>query len=46
MNEIVSTQSKRIDAKDRIFPRFLLDLPSLPPDLIELLRLLALEPER
>ena len=46
MNEIVSTQSKRIDAKDKVFLRFLLDLPSLPPDLIELLRSLALEPER
>ncbi|KAH9032328.1 Symplekin tight junction protein C terminal-domain-containing protein [Lactarius hengduanensis] len=46
LNQIVAEYQLRIDRKDRMFARFLLDLPSVPLDVFTLLRDLCAEPER
>ncbi|KAH9074729.1 Symplekin tight junction protein C terminal-domain-containing protein [Lactarius deliciosus] len=46
LNQIVAEYQLRIDRKDRMFARFLLDLPSVPSDVFTLLRDLCTEPER
>lgn len=34
------------DSKDKAFSRFLLDLPDVPPDILDMLRELSVEPEK
>lgn len=46
VNQIVSEYQNTLDGKDRVFGRFLLDLPSVPPEVFTLLRDLCLEQER
>lgn len=46
LNQIVAEYQLRLDRKDRMFARFLLDLPSVPPDVFTLLRDLCAEPDR
>ncbi|KAF8273075.1 Symplekin tight junction protein C terminal-domain-containing protein [Lactarius quietus] len=46
LNQIVAEYQLRLDRKDRMFARFLLDLPSVPSDVFTLLRDLCTEPER
>ncbi|KAG6866570.1 hypothetical protein C0991_002055 [Blastosporella zonata] len=43
LNQIVATYQTLLDAKDRTFSRFLLDLPSVPEDVLDLLRDLCIE---
>ncbi|KAI0057230.1 hypothetical protein BV25DRAFT_1831381 [Artomyces pyxidatus] len=40
------THLEHIDGKDRTFARFLLDLPSVPPDVFALMRELCVDPDR
>jgi symplekin len=46
LNQIVAEYQIRLDRKDRMFARFLLDLPSVPSDVFTLLRDLCTEPDR
>jgi symplekin len=46
LNQIVAEYQLRLDRKDRMFARFLLDLPSVPSDVFMLLRDLCAEPDR
>ena len=46
LNQIVVEYQLRLDRKDRMFARFLLDLPSVPSDVFTLLRDLCAEPDR
>jgi symplekin len=46
LNQIVAEYQSRLDRKDRMFARFLLDLPSVPSDVFTLLRDLSTEPDR
>ncbi|KAI0050978.1 hypothetical protein FA95DRAFT_1555019 [Auriscalpium vulgare] len=46
LGQIVAAYQTHLDGKDRTFARFLLDLPSVPPDVFALLRDLCVEPER
>ncbi|THH18059.1 hypothetical protein EW146_g2859 [Bondarzewia mesenterica] len=46
LNQIVAAYQTHLDGKDRTFGRFLLDLPSVPPDVFTLLRDLCVEPDR
>jgi len=46
LNQIVAEYQLRLDRKDRMFARFLLDLPSVPSDVFTLLRDLCAEPDR
>ncbi|KAI0305811.1 Symplekin tight junction protein C terminal-domain-containing protein [Multifurca ochricompacta] len=46
LNQIVARYQSRLDRKDRMFARFLLDLPSVPSDVFTLLRDLCTEPDR
>ncbi|KAG5652625.1 hypothetical protein H0H81_004354 [Sphagnurus paluster] len=43
LNQIVASYQTLLDAKDRTFSRFLLDLPSVPSDVLGLLRDLCLD---
>ncbi|KAG6891200.1 hypothetical protein C0995_008452 [Termitomyces sp. Mi166 len=46
LNQIVATYQTLLDAKDRTFARFLLDLPSVPEDVLGLLRDLCIDSSR
>ncbi|SRR6266446_8838089 len=46
LNQVVAEYQSRLDRKDRMFARFLLDLPSVPSDVFTLLRDLCTEPDR
>ncbi|EMD39061.1 hypothetical protein CERSUDRAFT_133852 [Gelatoporia subvermispora B] len=46
LNQIVAAYQTHSDGKDRTFSRFLLDLPSVPPDVLNLLRESCTEPDR
>jgi symplekin len=54
LNQIVSTYQTVLegkpegkpDSKDKAFARFLLDLPSVPPDVFDLLRDLSVDPDK
>ena len=46
LNQIVATYQTLLDAKDRTFSRFLLDLPSVPEDVLGLLRDLCIDSSR
>ncbi|KDQ61760.1 hypothetical protein JAAARDRAFT_204204 [Jaapia argillacea MUCL 33604] len=46
LNQIVAAYQTHMDAKDKAFARFLLDIPSVPGDVLGLLRDLCLEPDR
>ncbi|OCH93643.1 hypothetical protein OBBRIDRAFT_885314 [Obba rivulosa] len=46
LNQIVAAYQTHSDGKDRTFARFLLDLPSVPPDVLNLLRESCTEPDR
>ncbi|TCD69615.1 hypothetical protein EIP91_006840 [Steccherinum ochraceum] len=46
LNQIVAVHQTHIDGKDRTFARFLLDLPAIPQDVLNLLREMCVEPER
>ncbi|KAI0704285.1 Symplekin tight junction protein C terminal-domain-containing protein [Cytidiella melzeri] len=46
LNQIVAVYQTHLDNKDRTFSRFLLDLPSVPSDLLNLLREMCVEPDR
>ncbi|TFK51746.1 hypothetical protein OE88DRAFT_1679157 [Heliocybe sulcata] len=46
LSQILAAHQTHLDARDRTFTRFLLDLPSIPPDVLEMLRELCLESER
>ncbi|KAF8636400.1 hypothetical protein AX17_003582 [Amanita inopinata Kibby_2008] len=49
LNQIVSSYQALLDGKDRTFARFLLDLPSIPAEVLDLLRDLCVDsdsPER
>ncbi|KAF5383732.1 hypothetical protein D9615_003524 [Tricholomella constricta] len=43
LNQIVASYQALLDSKDRTFSRFLLDLPSVPSDVLDLLRDLCLD---
>jgi len=46
LNQIVASYQTILDGKDKTFARFLLDLPSLPTDVLDLLRELCLDISR
>ncbi|KZT27847.1 hypothetical protein NEOLEDRAFT_1130335 [Neolentinus lepideus HHB14362 ss-1] len=46
LSQILAAYQTHLDARDRTFTRFLLDLPSIPMDVLELLRELCIGPER
>jgi hypothetical protein len=46
LNQIVASYQTTLDGKDKTFARFLLDLPSLPTDVLDLLRDLCLDISR
>ena len=46
LNQIVAAYQIHADGKDRTFSRFLLDLPDVPQDVLNLLRESCVEPER
>ncbi|KAI0343250.1 hypothetical protein BDW22DRAFT_1356862 [Trametopsis cervina] len=46
LNQIVVAYQTHLDNKDRMFSRFLLDLPSVPSDVLSLLREMCVEPDR
>ncbi|KAH9945718.1 Symplekin tight junction protein C terminal-domain-containing protein [Amylocystis lapponica] len=46
LNQIVAVYQTHSEGKDKTFSRFLLDLPSVPPDVLNLLRESCIEPER
>ncbi|KIL69469.1 hypothetical protein M378DRAFT_99051 [Amanita muscaria Koide BX008] len=43
LSQVVASYQALLDGKDRTFARFLLDLPSLPPDVLDLLRELCID---
>ncbi|KAK7061099.1 hypothetical protein VNI00_000835 [Paramarasmius palmivorus] len=45
LNQIVSAYQANLDGKDRTFSRFLMDIPSVPADILDLLRDLCVEYE-
>ncbi len=46
LNQIVAAYQTHAEGKDRTFSRFLLDLPDVPQDVLNLLRESCVEPER
>ncbi|TDL24074.1 hypothetical protein BD410DRAFT_767966 [Rickenella mellea] len=46
VHHLVSRYEPLLDAKDRTFARFLLDIPLVPPDVLNLLRDLCIDQER
>lgn len=46
LNQIVAAYQTQLDAKDKMFSRFLLDIPSVPLDVFALVRDLCVDPER
>jgi hypothetical protein len=46
LNQIVATYQTLLDGKDKTFSRFLLDLPSVPTDVLGLLRDLCVDAEK
>jgi len=46
LNQIVASYQTVLDVKDKTFARFLLDLPSIPVDVLELLRELCTDSSR
>lgn len=46
LNQIVASYQTVLDGKDKTFARFLLDLPSIPADVLELLRELCTDSSR
>ncbi|KAL4250329.1 hypothetical protein ABKN59_005891 [Abortiporus biennis] len=46
LNQIVAMHQTHFDGKDKSFGRFLLDLPSVPQDVLSLLREMCVEPDR
>lgn len=46
LNQIVAVHQTHIDGKDRTFARFLLDLPAIPQDVLNLLREMCVEADR
>lgn len=46
LNQIVAVYQTHLDNKDRTFSRFLLDLPAVPLDVLNLLRDMCIEPDR
>ncbi|TBU30651.1 Symplekin tight junction protein C terminal-domain-containing protein [Dichomitus squalens] len=46
LNQIVAAYQTHAEGKDRTFSRFLLDLPAVPQDVLNLLRESCVEPER
>ena len=46
VNQIVAAFQTHLDAKDRAFSKFLLDLPAVPTDILSLLRDLCVDEER
>ncbi|GBE86574.1 hypothetical protein SCP_0904530 [Sparassis crispa] len=46
LNQIVAVYQTHVDGKDRAFSRFLIDLPSVPQDVLNLLRESCVEAER
>ena len=46
LQKLLNAYEARLDMKDRMFSRFLLDIPHVPQDVLQLLRDLCLEPDR
>lgn len=46
VQKLVSAYEPMIDAKDRTFARFLLDIPFVPQEVLHMLRDLCVEPDR
>lgn len=46
LNQIVASYQTLLDGKDRTFSRFLLDLPTVPADVLDLLRDLCVDSTR
>ena len=46
LNQLVAAYQAHLDNKDRSFSRFLLDLPTIPQDLMSLLQEMCVEPDR
>lgn len=46
LQKIVNTYENLIDAKDRTLSRFLLDVPHVPPEVLDTLREICAEPDR
>ena len=46
VQKLVTAYEPLIDAKDRAFSRFLLDIPQVPPEVLQILRDISVEPER
>ncbi|KAG8942711.1 hypothetical protein FRC04_003541 [Tulasnella sp. 424] len=45
VQKLLAAQTSRLDAKDKTFTRFLIDLPSLPPNILSLLSDLSIDPD-
>ncbi|KAJ8094365.1 hypothetical protein PM082_010799 [Marasmius tenuissimus] len=45
LNQILAVYQTHLDGKDRTFSRFLMDIPAVPPDILDLLRDLCVEYE-
>lgn len=46
MNQIVASYQTFLDGDDKTFSRFILDLPSVPSDVLDLLRELCIDAEK
>ncbi|KIO25859.1 hypothetical protein M407DRAFT_24815 [Tulasnella calospora MUT 4182] len=45
VQRLLAAQTPKLDAKDKTFTRFLIDLPSLPPNILSLLSDLCIDPD-
>ncbi|KAG8920094.1 hypothetical protein FRC01_000934 [Tulasnella sp. 417] len=45
VQRLVAAQTPKLDAKDKTFTRFLIDLPALPPNILSLLSDLCIDPD-
>ncbi|KAG9047536.1 hypothetical protein FS837_002060 [Tulasnella sp. UAMH 9824] len=45
VQKLLAAQTPKLDAKDKTFTRFLIDLPSLPPNILSLLSDLCIDPD-
>ena len=46
LNKLIQAYEPSLDAKDRTFPRFLLNIPHVSQDILTLLRILCQEADR
>lgn len=46
LNQVIASYQTFLDGEDKTFSRFLLDLPSVPSDVLDLLRELCIDAEK